>query len=215
MYTAAEPRRLSRSVAPELKLCSRAARRGHRRHPHHRVSQHRPIKWLGRRSYADRFLVANPGVQPIRLCAGSLGEGLPRRDLLVSPDHAMFLHGMLIPARFLVDGSSIVQERRLQRVDYFHVELDSHDVLLAEGAPSESFLDDDSRGMFHNAHEFAALYPAATVPGGFCAPRVESGFELEAIRTRLAEVAGEILRVAQLAESRLWTQHAAGGPWWS
>jgi hypothetical protein len=91
-----------------------------------------------------------------------------------------------------VNGSTITQERGLDRVDYFHVELDTHDVLRAEGAPSGSFMDDDSRGMFHNAAEFAAMYPDAPVPGRFCAPKVDDGYQLEAIRRRLAVVAGEM-----------------------
>jgi hypothetical protein len=104
----------------------------------------------------------------------------------------MFLDGLLVPARCLVNGTTIVQERELEHVDYFHVELDSHDIILAEGASSESFLDDDSRGMFHNAQEFAAQYPDAPASGRFCAPKVDDGYELEAIRRRLALVAGEV-----------------------
>ncbi len=151
--------------------------------------ERRPIKWLGNRSYAGRFLAANPNVQPVRFRAGSLDDGLPRRDLLVSPEHAMFLDGMLIPARCLVNGSTITQERSLAAVDYFHIELDSHDVLLAEGAPSESFVDDDSRGMFHNAAEFAALYPdRAWQAAVYYAPRVESGFVLERVRRRIGRL---------------------------
>lgn len=149
----------------------------------------RPIRWLGQRSYAGRFLAGRQALLPVRLRAGCLGSGLPRRDLRVSPDHAMLLDGLLAPARCLVNGTTIVRDGDVAQVEYFHVELDSHDAILAEGAASETFLDDDSRGVFHNAAEHAALYPDAGTPGGFCAPRVESGFGLEAVRRRLGGIA--------------------------
>ena len=148
-----------------------------------------PIRWIGRRSYAGRFLAANPKVHPIRFRKGSLGKGLPRRDLVVSPQHAMFIEGMLIPARCLVNGSSIAIDHDRDLVEYIHLELANHDVILAEGAASETFMDDDSRAMFQNAAEYAAMYPDAPEPSGFYAARLESGYEVEAIRAKLANMA--------------------------
>ena len=158
---------------------------------HHVVThsgRHRRVRWIGRRSYAGRFLAANPQLQPIRFSIGSLGIGLPRRELLVSPDHAMLLEGRLIPARYLVNGSTIMQDRGRSHVDYLHVELDSHDILLAEGAAAESFLDDDSRGIFQNAVDTPSYETDDPRPAAFCAPRLEDGYELEMIRQRLAAI---------------------------
>ncbi|MFT8523387.1 Hint domain-containing protein [Gluconobacter oxydans] len=151
----------------------------------------RPIRWIGHRSYSGPFVRRNKNVLPIVIRAGALGDGLPRRDLSVSPLHAMALEGVLIPAICLINGVSILQAESIDQVSYFHIELETHDVLLAEGAPSESFVDDDSRNMFHNAVEFNKLYPdAAPLPAVYCAPRIEEGPILEAIRTRLNAEAG-------------------------
>ena len=151
----------------------------------------RPIKWIGRRSYGGRFIVGRRDILPICITAGSLGEGLPRRDLWISPHHAMHLDGVLIEARDLINGVSITQAGSVESVEYFHIELDSHDVILAEGAPSETFVDDDSRSMFHNAYEYALLYPEeAERPTRYCAPRLDEGFAVEAVRRRLTRHAG-------------------------
>ena len=147
----------------------------------------RPIRWIGRRSYAGRFAAGNRDVLPILFRRDALADGAPRRDLFVSPLHAMLLDGVLIPASALVNGTSIVQLEAVEQVEYFHLELDTHDVILAEGAASETFVDDDSRGMFHNAAEYRLLYPdASRTPARFCAPRVEDGAALEVVRQRLA-----------------------------
>jgi hypothetical protein len=148
----------------------------------------RPIKWIGRRSYARWFLRSNPELLPIIISAGALADGIPGRDLWISPHHALYLDDILVPAEHLVNGVSVLRCSEAETVSYFHIELDSHDVIYAEGAAAESFVDCDSRGMFHNAHEFARLYPDATPPRWvFCAPRVEAGEVLDGLRRCLAE----------------------------
>ena len=147
----------------------------------------KPVIWIGRRSYAGRFLARQPHLLPVRIEAGALGGGLPRRDLLVSPCHAMFLDGLLIPASSLVNGTTIRQESWVERVEYVHIELAEHDVIFAEGAPSETFLNDDSRNVFQNASEFETPYGEVAVTDlVYYAPRVTDGYEVEAIRARLA-----------------------------
>jgi hypothetical protein len=146
----------------------------------------RSIRWIGRRSYDGRFAAANRNVWPILIRAGALDAGLPSRDLYVSPRHAMFLDGVLIPAGELVNGVTILRGTPMGRVDYYHVELDTHDIILAEGAPSESYNDHDNRQMFHNAAEYAALYPQHDPqPAQDCAPRLEQGAIVEAVRASL------------------------------
>jgi hypothetical protein len=151
----------------------------------------RPIKWIGRRSYSGRFIMGREDILPICIKAGALDDNVPRRDLWISPHHAMYLEGVLIEARDLVNGVSIVQTERIERVEYFHIELESHDVIIAEGSLSETFIDEDSRGMFHNAHEYSALYPdAPRVPVRYCAPRLDSGYAVDTARRRINARAG-------------------------
>ncbi|MCJ2089595.1 Hint domain-containing protein [Methylobacterium sp. E-005] len=155
--------------------------------------EHRPIRWIGNRSYIGRFANTNPAVLPVCVKAGALADGVPTRDLWVSPDHALYLDGVLIPAEYLVNGTTIVKADRVESVTYWHIELDSHDVLLAEGAPAESFVDDGGRAIFHNAASYRALYPHQPVwpvAAVYCAQRVTHGYALEAVRRRLALRAG-------------------------
>ena len=159
----------------------------------------RPIKWIGRRSFGGRFVVGRKDILPICIKAGALEDNVPRRDLWISPHHAMYFRagiatdhgGVLIEAKDLVNGHSILQAESVEVVEYFHIELDTHDVIVAEGALSESFLDDDSRAMFHNAHEFRALYPdAAADAAHYCAPRLDAGYEVDAVRQCIERRAG-------------------------
>jgi hypothetical protein len=74
---------------------------------------------------------------PIRIKAGALGVNTPKRDLVVSPDHCLYLDGALVPARLLVNGRSVVAETGMAEVTWYHVELETHEVLVADGAAAD------------------------------------------------------------------------------
>ena len=146
-----------------------------------------PVRFVGRQTVVSPF--ADPlRSYPIRIMAGALGEALPARDLLVSPDHALLLDGVLVQAGALVNGTTIVREAEMpERFTYFHVELDDHALILAEGVPAETFVDNVTRRRFDNFAEFAALYgdEAATITE-MERPRVKSARQLpKALRERL------------------------------
>ena len=111
--------------------------------------QYRPVRWAGHRSVGKSELAANPKLFLVRIRAGALGSGLPRRDLLVSRQHRMLVQSriaervagtreILVPAIKLVEVDDIEIETDIERIEYYHLLLDTHEIILAEGAPSES-----------------------------------------------------------------------------
>jgi hypothetical protein len=168
----------------------------------------KPVLWVGRRRVS---LADNPAAEqicPVRIKAGALAEGVPHRDLLVSPDHCMFLDGALVPARLLVNGTSIVVEREFAAITYYHVELETHDVLLAEGAAAESWLDAGNRAWFENAavaqlavHDSLDAYGTGWDASRACAPLVHGGAQLAAIRAGI-ETRAEVVMTAAAAQVR-------------
>ncbi|HEV8680589.1 MAG TPA: Hint domain-containing protein, partial [Stellaceae bacterium] len=151
------------------------------------LGEAKPVKWVGYRAYDGRFVAGNRAMLPVRIRAGALADGVPVRDLLVSPGHALLIGGMLVRAEHLVNGATIVQETSVKRLDYFHIELETHDILIADGAPAESYIDCDNRGKFHNAADFARLYPDDERPRWqYCRPLLEwDSPEPDAIRAAL------------------------------
>ena len=155
----------------------------------------RPIRWIGQRHLDLTHHSVPERAQPIRILAGAFADGVPRHDLRLSPDHAVFLDGMLIPVRLLINGASIVREAECRTVSYFHIELDVHDVLLAEGLPAESYLDTGNRGFFDESIGPLLLYPDVTgqtrreaescAPLAADAPRVEPVWRRLAMRSAL------------------------------
>ncbi len=152
-------------------------------------SEMRPVRWIGRRSLRPADHPDPNALWPIRIAAGAFEDGQPGRDLWLSPDHAVFVGDVLIPVRYLVNGRTIVQEQ-WDTVTYFHIELDEHDVVLAEGLPAESYLDTNDRANFENGHAPMRLHPdflANRWEMSGCAPLVVTGPLLAAAQARLLD----------------------------
>ena len=103
----------------------------------------RPLRvmWVGRKTLFTRFAPSDR-LRPVRFAAGALGEGLPRYDLTVTADHAMLVDGVLCEASALVNGSTIARvalEELGNSYTVYHIETDAHEVILANGAPSETW----------------------------------------------------------------------------
>jgi hypothetical protein len=156
-----------------------------------------PIRWIGRQSVSMTF--ADPErVLPVRVRAGALDDQLPARDLLVSPNHALLVDGILVHAIALVNGTTVVREAQVPAAFiYYHVELDDHALILAEGVPAETFIDNVDREAFDNWDEHERLYPQGHPLTELPQPRAASSRQLPAslqrrLAARAAAVAGPL-----------------------
>jgi hypothetical protein len=148
-----------------------------------------PVTWLGHRRVECARHPRPESVWPLLVRAGAFAEGVPRHDLRLSPDHAVFADGVLIPIGCLVNGTTIAREA-CARVTYWHVALPRHGVILAEGLAAESYLDTGNRAAFDDgqvvqAHPDFAARAQAAWEAGACAAQVRHGAALEAVRVRL------------------------------
>jgi hypothetical protein len=174
---------------------------------HHGERVSRPIKWVGSRS-VDLATHPKPELAcPVRVRRDAFADGIPRRDLLLSPDHAVFVDDTLIPARLLINGGTITQDMTMRQVRYHHVELKAHSVILAEGLPCESYLDTGNRSTFTDGGGAIALHPVfVAAPAAHrsrsdaCLPLATSAAAVEPVWRRLADrSAGLGLPVPRLA----------------
>lgn len=146
-----------------------------------------PVKWIGRQTVRGLFDRLN--LQHVRIRAGALGDGLPHADLTVTADHGMVLNGHVINASALVNGSTIdwVPASELpEGFTVYHVETEGHEVILANGAPAETFIDYIGRKAFDNYQEYLELYGAERIIPEMHRPRISTHRLLpQAIRNRL------------------------------
>jgi hypothetical protein len=161
-----------------------------------------PVVWIGHRTVDCRHHPEPHKVWPVRIAADAFGVGRPARELWLSPDHAVYIGDVLIPVKYLINGTSIAQVM-VDEVTYYHVELPSHSVLLAEGLAAESYLDvSANRSNFTNGDGAIALYPdfsSRTWEAEACAPLVVTGPELAAAQQWVNGLAGRVVPVATAA----------------
>lgn len=158
----------------------------------------RAIRWIGHRTLGTGKSRISPAHWPVRVLTGAFGsdaEGcpVPARDLRLSPGHPVLVaggpaaeRGVLVPIMCLVNGTSIARES-VVTVTYWHVELDAHDLLLAEGLAAESYIDGGDRAFFAEASDHGLHDPDFVPPGwgARCRPVVVDGPVVEAERRRL------------------------------
>ena len=152
---------------------------------------HRPIRWLGHRVVDCRYHPRPQEIMPVRISAHAFGENRPARDLMVSPGHSLCVDvvgEVLIPAAALINGSTVVQDD-VESVTYWHVELETHEIILAENMPVESYLDMGNRSFFaESALVSLDASPEAPVPthADFCRPFHAEGALVSAVRAQLS-----------------------------
>lgn len=156
------------------------------------------VIWTGMRAVDCARHPRPETVWPIRIASHAFGPDQPSQPLFLSPNHAIYVDGVLIPVRLLENGGTIVQVKR-RIVVYYHFELTRHQVILADGLPAESYLDVGDRADFGDADGMIRLHPEfdANLPWvailrreAYAAePFVVTGELLDRARQRLADQA--------------------------
>lgn len=126
----------------------------------------RKIRWIGHRHFKCRGFPQVNDVWPVHIQAGAFGPNLPNRDLQVSPGHGVgvnVLDEMLIPAVLLINGATI-RQLPVDAITYYHVELETPDMIMANGLPAESYIDVGNRSSFISADSNVASLAFTEIP---------------------------------------------------
>jgi Ca2+-binding RTX toxin-like protein len=148
-----------------------------------------PVRWLARQTIMAGFGPAER-LMPVRIAAGALGAGLPNADLTVTADHGMLVDGVICHAGALVNGTTITRVPLAEmgdRYTVYHIDTEAHEIVLANGAAAETFIDNAGRMAFDNYAEFAAKYGDVAEMEELDYPRAMSARQVPArIRAMLA-----------------------------
>jgi hypothetical protein len=145
----------------------------------------RPIQWIGRYSFkrSDPTKAWVKDILPVRVARSALGPDVPRSDLCITRGHALLIDGVLVPVCNLINNRTITpyDASGLNELEFFHIKLERHDVIYAEGAPCETMLNIDENAV--NFAEYLRQY-VPPIEDTRCAPWVGMGRRVE-IKSRL------------------------------
>ncbi|NVN05557.1 Hint domain-containing protein [Asaia spathodeae] len=154
------------------------------------------VIWVGYRSITEEDSASYDITDyPVRIEAEAFGGGMPYKDLLVTPEHCVFLAGNLVPVRMLVNGRSIRHDTSLKSYGYYHIETDCHSVVMADGLLCESYLDSGNRHDLAARSWVEAPLPVVSGMSGkhrMAAPLCVSRAFVEPIWKGLARRAGQV-----------------------
>jgi hypothetical protein len=144
----------------------------------------RPVKWTGE-GKVPATRGRRTAATPVIVCRGALGDNQPYEDLRLTRTHALYIDGVLIPVECLINHKTIIWDDQAGELEIHHIELETHDILLANGVPAESWRDDGNRWLFRNAN--TAWHQPPQPP---CAPVLASGPLVDDIWRRLLQRVG-------------------------
>lgn len=120
--------------------------------------QVRKVVWAGKAHVTVKAgLPDDEAGYPVRILKDALAEGVPYKDMLVTPEHCLFFNGLFTPVRMLVNGASIFYDHSITSYDYYHIETEQHSVIVADGVMTESYLDTGNRGSFRQEGTVVSL----------------------------------------------------------
>ena len=171
-----------------------------------------PVRWVGRRTIRRNGSASwHPSVLPIRVARFAIDDQTPRRDLYLSQGHSLLIDGFLIPVKHLVNERSITVDRDAKTseiIEYFSVELETHQVIFAEGAAAETFQYCGGQVAWDNLGDYQDLYGRehklmpASAPHCRYGGRAEVGALLRLAASRFVDLRDPI----QIAYARIATR---------
>jgi hypothetical protein len=163
----------------------------------------KPIQWIWARRFERPAQKWAEEIVPIRVAQSALGPNTPHRNLYLSRYHCLYLDGVLIPAVDLINGSSIarVDDIHLREIEYFHIKLDRHSVIYAEGAACETLqavtaVNSEKREF----EEYRRLYGEPSLPDEPAAPVLGYNGGKARLRGRIRSVVSHVIDVRSKLE---------------